>query len=102
LVLESTRQHLIGLIQTENLDVVGPEGPTVDHIEHTSWGTDNNVDALLELGHVLTNIGTADASVALDVHVIAESDNDLLDLLSQLAGRGEDQGLSTLDRHIQL
>ena len=102
LVLESTGQHLVGLIKTENLDAIGPESPAVDHIKHPSWGTDDDMDALLELGHILANIGASDASVALDVHVIAKGDDNFLNLLSQLAGRGENESLGALDRHIQL
>ena len=89
---ETARQHLIGLVKTEKLDVVGSECPTVDHILHPSWSTDNNVDALLELSHVLADVRTADASVAFDVHVVAERNDDLLDLLRQLTGGREDKG----------
>jgi hypothetical protein len=35
--------------------------------------------------------------VAGDVHEITDGDNDLLDLLGQLAGGGEDEGLAGLD-----
>ena len=97
LVLETTAQHFIGLVKTEKLDVVGPECPTVDHIVHPSWSTDNNVNALLELSHVLADVRTADASVAFDVHVVAERNDDFLDLLRQLTGGRKDEGLGTLD-----
>ena len=97
LVLKTTGQHLVGLVETEDLDVVGAESTAVDHVEHTTRGADDDLDALLELGHVLTDVSAADASVALDVHVVAEGDDDLLDLLRELAGRGKDQRLSALD-----
>jgi hypothetical protein len=42
------------------------------------------MNTLLKFGHVFTNIGTSNAGVALDVHVIAQGDHDLLNLLSQL------------------
>ncbi len=35
--------------------------------------------------------------MALDVHVVAESDDDLLDLVRELTGRREDQRLGALD-----
>ena len=92
LVLETTRQHLISLVETEDLDVVGAERATVDHVEHPAGGTDDDLDTLLELGHVLTNVRTADACVALDVHVVAEGDDDLLDLLRKLTSGSEDEG----------
>jgi len=102
LILESTGQHLIGLVQAKYFDIVGPECPAVDHIEHSSGGTDDNLNTLLELGHVLTDVGSSNASMALNVHVVAEGDHNFLNLLSQLTGGGEDEGLGTLDWHIQL
>lgn len=102
LVLETTGQHLIGLVQAEDLDVVGAEGAPVDHVEDTTGGTDDDMDALLELGHVLTNVGATDAGMTFDVHVIAEGDDDLLDLLSELTGWGEDESLGAFDGHVEL
>lgn len=40
--------------------------------------------------------------MAFDVHVITESDDDLLNLLSKLAGWCEDESLSALDRQVKL
>ena len=102
LVLETTRQHFIGLVETEDLDVVSSESTTVDHVLDTTGGTDNDLDTLLELGHIFTDVGTTNASVALDVHVITESDDNLLDLLGKLTGGGEDKSLSTLDVRVEL
>ena len=96
LVLETTRQHLIRLIETEDLNGVGLEGPTVDHVEDTTWGTDDDLNTFLQFGHVLTDNGATNTSVAFDVHVVAERDDNLLNLLSKLTGRGKDEGLGTL------
>jgi hypothetical protein len=52
------------------------------------------VDTVIQLAHVLADRGTSDASVALGTHVVAESHHDLLDLLSQLTGRGKNQSLA--------
>lgn len=52
--------------------------------------------ALGELGHVLSDEGATDTGVALDVEVVTESDDDLLDLLGKLSGRGEDKSLGLL------
>lgn len=102
LVLETARQHLISLIQAENLDIVGPQSPSVDHIINAPGCSNDDVDALLELGHVVTNVGSTDTGVTFDIHVIAQRDHDFLDLLRKLSGRGKNQGLSTLDAHIKL
>ena len=97
LILESTREHLIGFIETEDLDVVGLEGTTLDHVENTSRSTDNDVYTFLELGHGLTNRGSTDGGETLNVHVVSEGDDDLLDLLGEFTGRGEDESLGLLE-----
>jgi hypothetical protein len=56
----------------------------------------------LESLHVIANAGTTDTCVALDVHEVANSDDNLLDLLSQFTGGGEDQGLALLDVGVEL
>ena len=40
--------------------------------------------------------------MALNVHKIADGDNDLLDLLSQLTSRGKDESLALLDVAVDL
>ena len=102
LVLETAGQHFISLIETEDLDGVGPEGPAVDHIVDSTGSTDDDVNTLLQLAHVLTDVGSTDTGVAFNVHVVTESDDDLLDLLSKLTGRCEDEGLSPFDREVEL
>jgi hypothetical protein len=76
--------------------VVGLQCSAVDHVKDTAGSSDDDVDTLLELGDGIADGSTADGGEALDVHVVAESDEDLVDLLSQLAGRGEDESLDLL------
>ncbi|KAK3818299.1 MAG: hypothetical protein J3R72DRAFT_36670 [Linnemannia gamsii] len=102
LVLETAGQHLIGLIEDEHLHVVGLEGTTVDHIEDTTGGSDDDLGTGLEGLHVLTDVGTTNAGVALNLHEVTEGNDDLLDLLGQLAGGGEDEGLALGVGKIQL
>jgi hypothetical protein len=52
--------------------------------------------------HVITDAGTTNAGVALDVHEITDGDNDLLDLLGQFTGRCKDQSLALLDVWVEL
>jgi hypothetical protein len=40
--------------------------------------------------------------MALNVHEVTDGDNDLLDLLSKLTSRGQDEGLALLDRGVNL
>ena len=102
LVLETTGQHFISLVQAENLDMVRPECSAVDHVEHSPRSTDHNVNALLELGHVLTNIGATNTSMTFNTHIVAKRNDDLLDLLSQLTSGSKNEGLGPFDRHVQL
>ena len=94
LVLETAGQHLICFIETEHFDVGGNEGLTADHIEDTTGCTDDDRNTSLQLGHVFTDVGTTDTGMAFDIHVVAESNNDFLNLLSKLTGRCDDECLS--------
>jgi hypothetical protein len=94
LILEPPGQHLISLIQEELTNGVQPQSPAVDHIVHTTRRTDDDVHSSLEGANVVTHGGTSDAGVDLEIHVVTEGDDDLLDLLSQLTGGGEDEGLT--------
>lgn len=96
------RQHLISLVEDEELHVVGAEDTTLDHVLDTAGGTDNDLGTLTESGHVLTDIGTTDTGVALKGHEVTNGDNDLLDLLGQLTGGSEDQGLASLQVGVDL
>ena len=102
LVLETTGKHLIGLIEHELTDVVETEGATVDHVVDTAGGTDDDVNTALEDTDVITDGGTTDAGMDLDLHVVTESDDDLLDLLGQLTGGGKDEGLALTELGIKL
>lgn len=99
---ETTRKHLIGLVEDEHLHVVGLEDTALDHVVDTTGGTDNDLGTLLESLHVLTDIGTTDTGVALDAHEVTDGDNDLLDLLSKLTGRGQNESLASLEVLVDL
>ena len=102
LVLETTGQHLVGFIETEDLDVVGPEGPAVDHIKDTTGSANDDMDTLLQFGHVLADVSSTDTGVTFYVHVVAKSDDNLLDLLGKLTGRCEDECLSAFGGEVEL
>ena len=68
----------------------------------TARGTDDDLRAILKGLHVIADAGTTNAGVALNLHEIANSDNDLLNLLSQLAGGCEDQSLALLNGGVDL
>jgi hypothetical protein len=60
------------------------------------------VRALVEAGNVLTNGGTTDTGVAVDVEVVTKGDDDLLDLLGELTGGSKDKSLGLLDGGVNL
>ncbi|GKT55011.1 hypothetical protein ColTof4_08128 [Colletotrichum tofieldiae] len=100
--LERKLKHLVGLVEDEHLHAVGLEEAALDHVVDTARGTDNDLGTVLQGLHVVADAGTADAGVALNVHEVTDGDNDLLNLLSKLTGRGEDEGLAGLDVGVNL
>jgi hypothetical protein len=69
---------------------------------YEEWGEPSlrHLLTFLQLCHILSYICSTNAGHALDVHVVAQSDNDLLDLLCKLTSRSEDEGLGLLERDI--
>ena len=100
--IQTYRKHLISLIQNEQLHVVGLQDTALDHILNTTGGTDDDVRAIAEGGHVLTDVSTTNTGMALDAHEVTNGDNDLLDLLSQLTGRSKDKRLASLQVGVDL
>lgn len=95
-------KHLVGLVKNEHLHVVGLEDTALDHVLHTAWCTNNHLGSFLESFHVVPDVCTTDASMALDAHKVTDSDDNLLDLLRQLASWGEDKGLARLQVVVDL
>ena len=62
----------------------------------------NNVRAVLQGLHVISDAGAADASMAFYADEVAESDHHLLNLLSQLASGGKNQRLAGLNVLVNL
>jgi len=72
MILETSREYFIGVSQTENLHMVGPdEGSAINHTDDSSRSSHGDMNALLKFGHILTIIGSFNAGMALNVHVIA-------------------------------
>lgn len=98
----TNRKHLVGLVEDEHLDVVGLEDTALDHVVDTAGGTNDDLGAVLEGLHVLTDVGSTDTGMAVDVHEVTDGDDDLLDLLGQLTGGSEDKGLASLEVGVDL
>ncbi len=99
---ETARQHLISLVQDEHLHVVGLEHTSLDHVLDSAWGSDDDLRTVLKCLHVFPNVCTADASMAFDIHEIADSHNHLLDLLSKLTSGSKDESLAGFEVGINL
>lgn len=95
-------QHLVSLVEDEELHGGGAQNTALDHVLDTAGGTDNDLGTGAEGVHVLTDVGTTDTGVAVEGHEVTDGDNDLLDLLSKLTGGGEDEGLAGLDLGVDL
>ncbi|KAI7165319.1 ATP-dependent RNA helicase [Hortaea werneckii] len=102
LLSETARQHLVSLVEDEHLHAVGLQHAALDHVVDTARSANNDLRAVLQRLHVVPHAGATNAGVALDVHEVANSHDDLLDLLSQLTGRGKDQTLASLDVRVEL
>ena len=100
LVFESTRQHLVCFVKTEDFDVVRTESSPVHHVVHPSRCTDDDMHAFLKFCHVFAHGGAPNTGMTLDIHIIAEGDDDLLDLLRKLTGRCENESLCSFDANI--
>ncbi len=68
----------------------------------TTWGTDNDLGTFLKSLHIITNACTTNACMALNVHEVSDSNNNLLDLLGQFTSRSENQSLALLDIGVKL
>ena len=93
-MLETAREHLVGLIENEDLEVVALKEALLHHVVDTAWGADNDVNALLEDLDLVTDDGTTDASVDLDADVLTDLLDDESDLLSEFSGGGDHKSLS--------
>ncbi len=63
LVLETTREHFVGLVEDEDLHVLQREHTTIDHIIDTSGSADHDLHAVLQSANVVAHESTADARV---------------------------------------
>lgn len=92
---EAPAEHLVSLVEDNDLEVVGLEGLSLDEVFDPSGSADNNLDAAVSEGvPVLLGVGAADAAAGADVEELAEAEDDLVDLLGELAGGREDDGLA--------
>lgn len=95
-------KHLIGLIQHEHLHGIGLQDTALDHVMNATWRANNDLGTILESLHIISNACSTDTCVTLDIHEVANGNDDLLNLLSKLTGRGKNQSLASLDIGVKL
>ncbi len=71
LSLKSTGQHLISFVQDEHFDVVGGENTAVHHIKDTARRADDDMLTFGDEGKVISDAGSTDARVAVDLQDMA-------------------------------
>lgn len=93
LLSETLIEQLVCFVEDKHLNLTGTQVTAANHIGHTAWGSGHNVLAIIKLSNILSDVGAANASMALNIHVIAEGHDNRLDLGGQFAGWGEHKGL---------
>lgn len=96
------RKHLIGLVKNKHLHTIGLQESSLDHVVDTTRSADDNLGTFLKGLHALADASSANASMAFNAHEIADGDNDLLNLLSQLTSGRQDECLALLDIRVDL
>ena len=70
-------KHLISLIQNQHLDVSGAEVASFDHVKHSPGCARYDVLTVVQFADVLADIGSPDTSMALNTHIVTESQDHL-------------------------
>jgi hypothetical protein len=68
----------------------------------TTWSSNNDLDSIRKGLHVIPYAGASNAGMTLNVHEVANGDDNLLDLLSQFTSWSKDEGLALLDARVDL
>ncbi len=92
---KASAQHFVGFVQDNDLQKVSPQGFLFNEIFYPAGGSDNNMDAtILESLSILSGISASDTASGIDFDELAETKDDLVDLLSQFSGGGQDDSLA--------
>lgn len=101
-LLETSAQDLVGLVQAEHGQVVGLEEALAHHVQHPAWGAHDDMGLVSERLLLSTDVGTTGGAVNDALEMLAKGLDDTLDLLGELPGWGEDEGLGLLDTGIDV
>lgn len=73
------------------------DSSTFDHVQKSSWSSNDDLDSGTQSIHIVPDVGTAHASEAGDLHVISESDDYFMGLQRQLTSGSKNNSLGSLD-----
>ena len=90
--LETHVQHAVSLVENEVLDVAERDTSTLDQVDKTSGGSDDQITATLNLAKLGTNVSTTVHHTRTNPRPVGEFAGLLEDLGHQFTGRGQDQG----------
>ena len=94
LLLEAAREHLVGLVEHEQAQVVGLEEALLHEVVDTAWSSDNNLGtALFEEFDVFTDGSATDEELDANLLVLSDVLDDEGDLLGEFTSRRHDQRL---------
>ena len=94
LLLETSAEHFISLIEAEQLAVSQIQVTTLDEIVHTTGSSNNHLHTITQLLHILLNGSSSHAAVHDHVHELGQILQHRENLKSQLTGRGHDEDLA--------
>lgn len=83
-----------------DLDIARTKVATANHVKDAAGRAADDVLSVVKLLDVFANAGATNAGMALDIHVVAEGEDDALDLGRQLARRRKDKGLRLTNRGV--
>ena len=89
--LETHVQHAISLIEDEVLDVAQGDAATLNQIDETTRGGNEEIAATLDLAKLGTDVGTTVDDTWSNPRSVGELAGLLVNLGNQLTGRGQDQ-----------
>jgi hypothetical protein len=90
--LETHVQHTISLVKNQVLDVSQGDAATLDKIDETTWGSDEEITSTLDLAELRSNIGTTIDNAGANPGSVGKLAGLVEDLGDQLTSGSKDQG----------
>jgi hypothetical protein len=91
---DSPREHLIGLIQSEHLNMIKTKSSSLNHIIDTTRSANDDMHTILKGTNIFTDSCATNAGMDLDVHEVSKRHDDFHDLLSKFTSGSKDKSLT--------